>query len=81
MGKRQFMPGLNKSSSKTLWTSEESEVSDEDWGKRMRIEGRNCRGMKEGKVGKDSKRNHSSQNSKEEEDEKCPIIKFHFCSN
>lgn len=81
MGKRQFMAGLNKSSSKTLWTSEESEVSDEDWGKRMRREGRNCRGMKEGKVRKDSKRNHSSQSSKVEEDEKCHIIKFHFCSN
>lgn len=38
--------------------SGESENLDEDWGKRMRRNDRNCKGMKVGKVGKDSKKNH-----------------------
>lgn len=49
---------MNKSSSKTSWLSGESENLDEDWGKRMRRNDRNCKGMKVGKVGKDSKKNH-----------------------
>lgn len=58
--------------------SEESEVLDEDWGKRTRTDGRNCRGMKVGKWGKTAKETIKGQNSGEEEDETCFIIKFHF---